>query len=133
MCFYLLNFVTKSLKGKTLNVLNGVMIMVHCSKCDTENTDDAKFCVKCGTALTGERERHENTCFGAEREGNECFGLRHGSALVGIIVGIFIIAIGLSYFLGEDIRGMIGPFIVIVIGLLIVIGAAAGLSRRRRH
>jgi hypothetical protein len=128
-----LGFVTKSLKGKTLNVLNDVMIMVHCSKCGTENMDDAKFCVKCGTALAGERERHESACFGAEREDNDCFGVRHGSALVGIIVGIFIIVIGLSYFLGEDIRGMIGPFIIIVIGLFIVIGAIAGLSRRRRY
>jgi len=107
--------------------------MVHCSKCGTENVDDAKFCVKCGVALAGERERHGDTCFGAERENNECFGVRHGGALVGIIVGIFIIIIGLSYFLGENIREMIGPLIIIVIGLFIVIGAIAGVSRRRRY
>jgi hypothetical protein len=31
--------------------------MVICPKCNTENTEDAKFCMKCGVSLTSEETR----------------------------------------------------------------------------
>ena len=31
--------------------------MVFCSKCGSENLDDAKYCLKCGTTLASRKER----------------------------------------------------------------------------
>jgi len=74
---------------------------------------------------------------GSEREHyrrveNECFGLPHGGAIVGIIIGAIIILVGLTSFLQitYDIRVEFWPFIVIIIGILILVGV---LSGRRRH
>jgi len=107
--------------------------MVTCSKCGAKNPDDAKFCLNCGASLypvESERKRGD-TCFGQpeRRMEEECFGLPHGGAIAGIIMGIIIILFGLGNIFAW--RLDIGAFIPIIIGILIVAGAIYGLSRRR--
>jgi len=106
--------------------------MVTCTKCGAQNDDDAKFCVSCGTRLEVRRERHRDTCFG-QPEGrieHECFGIPYGGAIIGIIIGMFIILSGFSMIWNLDIGRYTGAFFVIIIGLLIIIGAIYGILRR---
>ena len=108
--------------------------MVYCPKCGTKNEDDAKFCVKCRAELYPERraEKHEDTCFGPRERGveEECFGIPHGGAVAGIVVGVFIILLGMAVALGQDVGRWIGPFILVAVGVLIIVGAIIGLRRR---
>ena len=107
--------------------------MVYCPKCGANNEVEAKFCVKCGASLFPERgrERRRDGCFGERRQREEeCFGIPHGGTVAGIILGIFIIIIGLGIATGRDIGGWIGPSVIIVFGLLMVVGAIFTLSRR---
>jgi len=67
--------------------------------------------------------------FGRRAE-EECFGLPHGGAIVGLIIGILIIIAGLSLFAGIDIERYFFPFWVVVFGILIVAGALYSYSRR---
>ena len=109
--------------------------MVTCSKCGTSNRDDARFCVNCGASLylTERRERREDTCFGQpeSRVEGECFGLPFGRAIIGLIVGIFIILLGLSMIFEFNLGRWTGPFILIVVGALIIAGVIRAASRRR--
>lgn len=107
--------------------------MVYCTKCGTKNEEDALVCVKCGASLVTRpawgRERRRR-----EKEEQECFGLPHGGAIVGLIIGIIIILVGLSQvpgiLPGIDIGKYIWPLIIIVFGILIVAGALYKYSRR---
>jgi len=108
--------------------------MVYCTKCGTKNEEDAVVCVKCGASLVARpawrRERRRR-----EKEGEECFGLPHGGAIVGLIIGVIIILVGLSFVPGIlppgiEIWDYLWPFMIIVIGLLIVAGALYSYSRR---
>ena len=107
--------------------------MVYCSKCGKQNEDDAEFCVDCGIALSSvESERkHGDTCFGGSkrRRDNECFGLPGGGAIFGLFIGIIIIIVGLQQVFGWQID--VGPFAIIMFGLLVLVGAIYGLTRRR--
>ena len=106
--------------------------MVYCTKCGTKNDEDAAVCVKCGASLAGRpawrRERR--------RREEECFGLPHGGAIVGLVFGAIIIIAGLLLALQEwnvieEIDwDIIWPFIVIIFGTLVVAGALYGYSRR---
>ena len=121
-----------SIKAETVSM--EITVMVYCPKCGTKNEEDVKFCVNCGAALYAEekRERRRTTCFGAERRReDECFGLPHGGAIAGVIFGAFIILIGIALVLEQDIWRLIWPFMLIIIGVLIVAGVLYGLSRRR--
>ena len=92
-------------------------------------------CVKCGANLAAapawrpERRRRE-------KEEQECFGLPHGGAIVGLIFGALIIIAGLIFVLQEwnvieEVDwDLIWPFIVIIFGILVIAGALYGLSRR---
>ena len=122
--------------------------MVYCSKCGTKNKKNAKICAKCGESLYPpsvgkeierkaetvgkEIERRAETCFGPrkrrEPHAEECFGLPRGGAIVGIVIGLLIILVGISWIL--DIQIEIGAFAVIIFGILILAGALYGLSRR---
>lgn len=74
----------------------------------------------------------DDPCFGpSSREERECFGIRYGGVIVGLIFGFFIIIIGITLVLGQDIGRYIGPAFVIILGLLIIAGALSALSRRR--
>jgi len=104
--------------------------MVYCSKCGKKNEDDAEFCVSCGTALYPEarREKREDTRLEKRKE-DECFGLPHGGAIAGIFFGIIIILVGLTNLYGWKID--IGPFVIVIIGILVLAGAIYGLTRKR--
>ena len=106
--------------------------MVYCTKCGTKNEEDAVVCVKCGASLADRpawrRERR--------RKEQECFGLPHGGAIVGLVFGAIIILAGFIFALQEwnvieEIDwDLIWPFIIVVFGILVLAGALYGLSRR---
>jgi uncharacterized membrane protein YvbJ len=101
--------------------------MVYCTKCGTKNEEDAVVCVKCGASLvTRPSWRRER-----KRPEEECFGLPHGGAIVGLIIGIIIILVGISQVLEIDLGKYIGALAIIVVGVLIVAGALYSYSRRR--
>jgi ribosomal protein L40E len=65
---------------------------------------------------------------------NDCIGLPHGGEIIGIIIGAFIILFGLSLAMGLDFEvwgSRLGASALIIVGLIIVIGAIYGLTRRR--
>ena len=66
---------------------------------------------------------------GIERTRDECFGLPRGGTIFGLFIGIIILFVGLQQLFGWDID--VGPFAVIIIGLLFVAGAIYGFSRGR--
>ena len=121
--------------------------MVYCTKCGTKNEEGAKYCVKCGANLEisgekrlerrveewgeefGRRAEEWGEQFGKRVE-EECFGLPHGGAIVGLIIGAIIVLVGLSWLAGVDWWRYIWPLIVIVFGILIVVGTLYGLRRR---
>jgi len=108
--------------------------MVYCTKCGTKNPDDAKVCAQCGASLypvqeQERRKRHEEECFKPEEE---CFGIPRGGAIVGIAIGIIIVLAGISFLVSEVYKISIPwwPFVIILFGILIMIGAFYGLRRR---
>jgi uncharacterized membrane protein YvbJ len=109
--------------------------MSFCAKCGAENEGDAIYCISCGASLQRSRggdrnweneleRRAENFGDSAERFGrrmeNECFGLPRNSSIFGILIGLAIILFGTSTLLGLNID--FGPFVMIVIGVLIIAG-----------
>jgi hypothetical protein len=107
-----------------------VIYLVYCSKCGTQNEDDALDCSNCKAPLkTTSTSRVRDYRRRERRKQDECFGLPHGGAIFGLFIGAIIIIVGLQQVLG--IRIDIGPFAIIIIGLLIVAGAIYGLTRRQ--
>jgi len=121
--------------------------VVYCTKCGTQNPDDAKICRQCGAPLQTvagetEQERYEDECGGRRRSGEpyrrmeyECFGIPRGGAIVGIAIGAIIVLAGLIWFLQQanvlSSSYNVWPLAAIIFGILIVIGALYGMSRRR--
>lgn len=107
--------------------------MVYCSRCGTQNPDTNVHCTNCGAPLYTVGERYP----GSDREHyrkmeNECFGLPNGGMIVGIVIGIIIVLIGLSFLLQTyGIKLDFWPFIIIIFGVLIVAGAL--YSRRQQY
>ena len=102
--------------------------MVYCTKCGAKNEETAAMCVKWGAPLhktaappwTYERRQAEK----------ECFGLPHGGAIVGLIIGMIIILVGLSQLPGIDFGEYIWPLVIIIFGILLIAGALYSYSRR---
>jgi len=121
--------------------------VVYCPKCGTKNKEDAKYCTKCGANLWvsqgkrfekrveewgeefGKRAEEWGEQFGRRAE-EGCFGLPHGGAIVGLIIGVLIIFVGLSWLAGVDWGKYLRPLVIIVFGILIVAGTLYGLRRR---
>lgn len=99
--------------------------MVYCTKCGAKNEEDAAVCVKCGTPLVAPPPWRREHWRPAEEE---CFGLPHGGAIIGLIIGIIIILVGLSML--PPIGKYIGAVLVIIIGILILAAALYRYSRR---
>lgn len=118
--------------------------MVYCTKCGTQNEDEASNCVNCGASFNVSRretrgweeeievraedfgERAEE--FGKRMEA-ECFGLPQGNSIIGILIGLAIILVGVRELLGWSID--IGPFAAIVVGVLIIAGVLYQQSQRK--
>jgi len=101
--------------------------MVYCTKCGAKNEEDAAVCVKCGAPLVAPARppwRRERLRPAEE----ECFGLPHGGAIIGLVIGIIIILAGLSMLI--PIGKYIGAVLVIIFGILILAGALYRYSRR---
>jgi hypothetical protein len=66
---------------------------------------------------------------------NECFGIPGGGAVVGVAIGVIIIAAGIIYFLQQANLIPSGvnvwPLAIILFGILLLIGALYGYRRRR--
>jgi len=111
--------------------------LVYCTKCGFKNEDDAETCAKCGAPLQiprrERRTRSDDECFGfRERDWEgECFGLRHGGSVLGLIFGLMIVVVGIGVILGRSFWDLFWSFILIVFGLLLVLGVLFG--RRREY
>ncbi len=108
--------------------------MVYCAKCGTLNDDSAEFCVKCGASLrtgTYESRRYER-----RRAESECFGLPHGGAIVGLVIGLIVIIYGFLLLAQQEnwITSLPNLWfvIVIVIGVLLIAGALYRMNRPRQ-
>jgi uncharacterized membrane protein YvbJ len=122
------------------------MPLVSCSECGTENVKDARFCTKCGAALEspqqkgveaqieqwgeefGRRFEEWGEDFGKRVE-DECFGIPHGGAIIGLIFGVLIVLFGLAIIVGLTLE-YFWPAALILFGSLIIIGALYGFTRR---
>ncbi len=108
-------------------------MMVYCTKCGAKNEEDAAVCVKCGAALG--RVSAPPWSWERRRAEEECFGLPHGGAIAGLIIGVIIILAGFIFLLQEtgvvkQAWDVFWPFIIIIFGILVLAGALYGLSRR---
>jgi uncharacterized membrane protein YvbJ len=109
--------------------------MVYCPKCGTKNEDTAEFCVKCGASLqTGTIASRRYARRKAEQE---CFGLPHGGAIAGIVIGVIVLIWGISTLLQQ--LGIIAEsfefwfIIIIVIGILIIAGAIYKITHSKSN
>jgi hypothetical protein len=111
---------------------------IYCPKCGRENDESAAYCVSCGAALarpvTGApyaapRERRGDECFG-QRQGDECFGLPWGGLIAALVFGGLLILFGFGIWAGWDMGNLVGPLVLILLGVLIVAG---GLYRRGKQ
>ena len=92
--------------------------MVYCTKCGTQNPNDAITCSKCGASLNPapykEYRRYRS-------EEGVCFGGRN--YIWGIIIGLFIVLIGVANLLGGNIWDQLWPVFIILVGVIIIISA----------
>ncbi|MHA2163946.1 MAG: zinc-ribbon domain-containing protein [Candidatus Thorarchaeota archaeon] len=110
--------------------------MVYCKECGTNNDDTAVTCSNCGVSLhsrtSASRRAGRDECFGSSRRAgqDECFGLPQGGTIVGIIIGIIIILTGIQSLMGWNLD--FGPYMIILVGILIVAGALYQMNRSKR-
>jgi len=113
-----------------------VIHVVYCQHCGQQNDDESEFCAQCGAALQGGTPAQIVRKIG-EHKDDECFGLPYGDAICGVIFGGLIIIVGLSWVLGLDFSTLwetaIGPYLVILFGALIVLGAIYSSTRKKRR
>jgi uncharacterized membrane protein YvbJ len=97
--------------------------MVYCTKCGSENLDDAEICSNCGASLIDRPPTYRRNDQDFE---DMCFGGR-GRTMGPIIFGAIMILVGLSFLLERTFAWIrfdnLWPLIIIGIGLLIVFNA----------
>lgn len=119
--------------------------MVYCTECGTKNEDSRKSCSKCGANLEGSPEKSferraedwgEQFGRRAEKWGEDfgkrteeqCFGLPHGGAIIGLIIGTIIILLGVFWIAGI-VWEQFWPLVIVIFGVLIIAGAVYKLIR----
>ena len=100
--------------------------MVYCSKCGTQNEDNAAECSSCGAPLRSAQVLRMSRSR-ERRQRDECFGLPNSGAIAGAVFGLLIILWGLSIIFGWEFNLM--ALIAVIFGTLIVAGAIYGLRR----
>ena len=96
------------------------LAMVYCTKCGAENEENVLECKNCGSPMRVIRSRGRSYNRGDE---DWCFGGR-GKTIWPLIIGVFIILIGLSTLLEDTYSWArfdnLWPLLLIAIGLLII-------------
>ncbi len=97
--------------------------MVYCTKCGTQNPDDAKNCSNCGAPLQpGAYSEYRRPRY----QEDMCFG--RSGYLWGVFIGLFIVLIGVSSLYGGNIWDRLWPLFIVLVGLAILLNA---IFRRR--
>ena len=107
--------------------------MVYCTKCGTNNSEDATVCVNCGASLYGTRVEGR-FYWGHRQYKGEYYGFyRRSGALAILMIGIVIVFIGFSFLLNEtfNIRIPWWEIILILFGVWFIARAAISMKRRR--
>jgi uncharacterized membrane protein YvbJ len=101
--------------------------MVYCTKCGTKNEEGATICTNCQQPLVGNYHAMKRQRRRAE---DECFGLPNGGIIAGVIFGLIILLFGVSALLDIDFGNYLGPFVIIIFGILIFVGALYRYTRK---
>jgi uncharacterized membrane protein YvbJ len=105
--------------------------MVYCTKCGTNNADDAAVCVNCGAPLHG-ASSESKPYVGRVRYEREFGSHRRGGPIVGLIIGVIVIFIGLSLLLEQyDIVIPWWEIILILFGVYLVVRWFLVWNRRK--
>ena len=80
---------------------------MFCSKCGSENDDEAAFCAKCGAPLDDSTESREDYY---ERRVTSVLSGTSSSAIPGLVIGAIVIFIGITLSLGRNIGQIIGSW-----------------------
>ena len=113
--------------------------LVYCQHCGQQNNDNAESCVQCGATLQARESAREVRRPGTtgHPKDDECFGLPNGDAICGVIFGGIVIIVGVSWILGWDFSTLwdtlIGPYLIIIFGSLIILGAIFSSTRKKRR
>jgi len=103
----------------------GEVSLVYCVRCGAKNPDDAAICTQCGKPIMGaERGR-------TRREEEMCFGMP--SHWGGVLIGIFVVILGLMLFYQQFARvswDLFGPLVLVFIGIAVLLGGIYRYSRR---
>jgi uncharacterized membrane protein YvbJ len=96
---------------------------MYCTKCGTENPDDADICSNCGASLNSQPYKNRKNDRALE---DDCFGGR-GKNTWPLIVGAFMILIGVSNLFGDMFTWLnfdtLWPLFIIALGLIVVYNA----------
>ena len=107
--------------------------MVYCTKCGTNNADSATVCVQCGAPLHG-ASSEGRPYMGRVRYERKYGFHRRGTPLVGLIIGVIVIFIGLSFLLREfDIFIPWWEIILILFGIYLVARWFSVWNRRKQQ
>ena len=105
---------------------SGVAV-VYCWKCGAENDEDAVNCKSCGASLHPPPRR----VYRRRYEDQLCFRPGRGVHLIGVFFGLLLILAGVTSLLKRFVWwaswDRLWPFVVVLFGLLIIVGA---LSKR---
>src|SRR4030043_1052220 len=107
--------------------------MVYCTKCGTNNADSATVCGQCGAPLHG-ASSEGRPYMGRVRYERKYGFHRRGTPLVGLIIGVIVIFIGLSFLLREfDIFIPWWEIILILFGIYLVARWFSVWNRRKQQ
>jgi uncharacterized membrane protein YvbJ len=97
--------------------------LVYCTKCGTENDDDALECKNCGAPLKPPAYRHRRNDWDME---DVCFGGR-SRTMWPMLIGVFLILLGASTLLDKVFWwasfDTLWPLFIVAVGLLILYNA----------
>ena len=123
--------------------------MPYCQKCGSEVSGEMAFCPKCGAALKVEKapvrararaekaEKQEKEEKSEKAEKTEKHEKREFGVIGPLAGGLILIFVGFLFYLavtGYLERQIIGPLLLIVVGIMIMVGVVYGLiTASRRH
>jgi len=121
--------------------------MIYCKKCGAQNSPTDTYCIKCGATIkeptkkTWEKQIEDGAeDFGrrAEQWGQEfgkhaqedCFGLASNTAMIGLLLGIFIVIAGILWVMGFPFLRVFGSILIVAFGIIILVASLKTLNKK---